>query len=63
MAWSKYQNNIFEYATALDSGSFAICAVAGSGKTTTEIECARRIAAKYPEESILFLATRVLSKN
>jgi superfamily I DNA/RNA helicase len=56
MAWSKYQNNIFEYATALDSGSFAICAVAGSGKTTTEIECARRIAAKYPEESILFLA-------
>ena len=56
MAWSKYQNDIFDYATSLDAGSFAINAVAGSGKTTTEIECARRIAAKYPEETILFLA-------
>ena len=56
MAWSKYQNEIFEYSTSLDAGSFAISAVAGSGKTTTEIECARRIAAKYPTESILFLA-------
>ena len=56
MAWSKYQIDIFDYATSLDGGSFAINAVAGSGKTTTEVECARRIAAKYPEETILFLA-------
>ena len=56
MAWSKYQNEIFEYATASETSSFAIRAVAGSGKTTTEIECARRIAAKNPEQSILFLA-------
>lgn len=56
MAWSKYQNDIFEYGTSLDAGSFAISAVAGSGKTTTELELARRIAAKYPDEKILFLA-------
>lgn len=56
MAWSRYQNEIFEYATSLDAASFAISAVAGSGKTTTEVECARRIAAKYPDEEILFLA-------
>ena len=56
MAWSKYQNEIFEYAINPGNGSFVVQAVAGSGKTTTAVECAKRIAASNPNYSILFLA-------
>ena len=56
MAWSKYQNAIFEYATDPNGGSFAVSAVAGSGKTVTAIECAKRISAQNPSANILFLA-------
>lgn len=56
MAWSKYQNAIFEYAINPDNGSFVVSAVAGSGKTTTCIECAKRLASANPEHNILFLA-------
>ena len=56
MAWSKYQNDIFEYALNPNNGSFVVSAVAGSGKTTTGVECAKRIHATYPEKTILFLA-------
>lgn len=56
MAWSKYQNDIFEYACNLENGSFCISAVAGSGKTTTIVECARRLAMTDGSLKILFLA-------
>ena len=56
MAWSKYQNQIFEYATNEMNGSFVVQAVAGSGKTTTSIECAKRIVASNPKLRVLFLA-------
>lgn len=56
MAWSSYQNKIFEYAVNPDNGSFVVSAVAGSGKTVTSVECAKRIAASSPEKKILFLA-------
>ena len=56
MAWSKYQNDIFDYACNLENGSFCISAVAGSGKTTTIVECARRLAMTDGSLKILFLA-------
>jgi superfamily I DNA/RNA helicase len=56
IGWSKYQNDIFEYATDDSNGSFVVAAVAGSGKTTTAVECAKRIAENSPEKNILFLA-------
>lgn len=56
MIWSKYQEDIFESALDNDCGSFVVSAVAGSGKTSTITECARRIAEKYPNKRILFLA-------
>lgn len=56
MAWSKYQNDIFDYACNLENGSFCISAVAGSGKTTTIVECARRLAMADGSLKILFLA-------
>ena len=56
MAWSKFQNKIFEYAVNPDNGSFVVSAVAGSGKTVTSVECAKRIAATNPNTKILFLA-------
>ena len=56
MAWSSYQNAIFEYATNPNNGSFVISAVAGSGKTTTLVECAKRISGENPFSNILFLA-------
>lgn len=55
MAWSKYQNDIFDYALN-NSGSFSIKAVAGSGKTTTLVECAKRISSSNQKLKILFLA-------
>lgn len=56
MAWSKFQNKIFEYAVNPDNGSFCVSAVAGSGKTVTSVECAKRIAASKPGCSIRFFA-------
>jgi len=56
MAWSHYQLDIFEYAENPDNGSFVVSAVAGAGKTTTAVECARRIAMKHPQLKILFLS-------
>lgn len=56
MAWSRFQNKIFEYAVNPDNGSFVVSAVAGSGKTVTSVECAKRIAASNPDYKILFLA-------
>ena len=56
MAWSAYQNKIFDFAANPDNGSFVVKAVAGSGKTTTCIECAKRIVASNPGTRVLFLA-------
>lgn len=56
MAWSKYQTDIFDYACNPENGSFCISAVAGSGKTTTIVECARRLAMTDGSLRILFLA-------
>ena len=56
MAWSKYQNQIFEFATNLMNSSFVVNAVAGSGKTTTSVECAKRIVSSNPDLRVLFLA-------
>ena len=56
MAWSSFQNKIFEYAVNPDNGSFCVSAVAGSGKTVTSVECAKRIAASKPGCSIRFFA-------
>lgn len=56
MAWSKYQNQIFEFATNPMNGSFVVKAVAGSGKTTTSVECAKRIVSSNPDLRVLFLA-------
>lgn len=56
MAWSKFQNKIFEYAVNPDNGSFCVSAVAGSGKTVTSIECAKRIASGNSNVSIQFFA-------
>lgn len=56
MAWSKYQNDIFDYACNSENGSFCISAVAGSGKTTTIVECARRLSMTDGSLKILFLA-------
>lgn len=51
--WSEYQQNVFAFV-ANNSSSVVINAVAGSGKTTTIVECAKRESAKG--KSILFLA-------
>lgn len=56
MPWSKYQNAIFNYALNPENGSFVVKAVAGSGKTTTAVECAKRMSAANPDARILFLA-------
>lgn len=42
MNWSPYQQRIFDFIEK-ESGSAVIIAVAGSGKTTTIVECAKRI--------------------
>lgn len=56
MAWSRFQNQIYEYAANPENGSFAVQSVAGAGKTTTAVECAKRILASNPSFKILFLA-------
>ena len=56
VTWSSYQNRIFEYACSPSGGSFVVSSVAGSGKTTTAIECAKRISAYNQNARILFLA-------
>lgn len=50
--WSTYQNDVFNFVTE-GKGSAVISAVAGSGKTTTIVECAKRIPRN---KSVLFLA-------
>ncbi len=55
MIYSKYQENIFD-AVLNTNSNIAINATAGSGKTSTIVEAARRISIKYPYKSILFNA-------
>lgn len=52
MAWSKYQERIFDFVQN-KKGSAVVSAVAGSGKTTTIVECAKRIPSN---KRVLFLA-------
>lgn len=52
--WSVFQQDIFARVADAHFGSFTINAVAGSGKTTTIVECANRLA--NTGLSILFLA-------
>lgn len=51
--WSTFQQAIFEASANVNFGSFCVNAVAGSGKTTTIVECAKRAPQGL---SILFLA-------
>lgn len=51
--WSNFQKAIFEASANVNFGSFCVNAVAGSGKTTTIVECAKRAPQGL---SILFLA-------
>lgn len=51
-AWSQYQQNIFDFVER-GEGSAVVEACAGSAKTTTIVECARRIPS---EDGILFIA-------
>lgn len=51
--WSKYQEAIFEFIKD-GKGSLVVNAVAGSGKTTTIVECAQ--IARKNKLSVLFLA-------
>lgn len=53
MGWSKYQEAIFDFVRN-NTGSLVINAVAGSGKTTSIVQCAK-IAAEM-NKSVLFLA-------
>ena len=55
MQYSKYQGHIFD-AVLNTNSNIAIGATAGSGKTTTIVEAAKRLAKKYPYKSILFNA-------
>ena len=50
--WSEYQQNVFNFVANV-KGSAVISAVAGSGKTTTIVEAAKRIP---QNKSVLFLA-------
>lgn len=50
--WSQYQQDVFNFVEH-GKGSAVISAVAGSGKTTTIVECAKRIPSN---KSVLFLA-------
>lgn len=50
--WSTFQQNVFDFVTN-GNGNAVISAVAGSGKTTTIVECAKRIPRT---KSVLFLA-------
>ena len=52
MKYSKFQENIF--AAAMATFSFVVNAVAGSGKTTTMVEVAKRLRSNF--KSVLFLA-------
>ena len=52
--WSAYQQAIFDKVSNPTFGSFTVNAVAGSGKTTTIVECANRVG--NSGLSILFLA-------
>ena len=53
--WSNYQVNVFK---AIEENAHNVCvnAVAGSGKTTTIVEGAKRLHASNPNAKILFLA-------
>src|SRR6202795_214813 len=53
--WSDKQVVIFDFATS-GTGNAVIEAVAGSGKSTTVVEAIRRVIAKFPGMSTLFLA-------
>lgn len=53
--WSAYQEAIFSWVLNTRK-SVCVDAKAGSGKSTTAIEAAKRLSAKDPSKSILFLA-------
>lgn len=53
--WSEYQTAIFDWVLN-NPQSLTCAAVAGSGKTTTAIEAAKRFAAANRTKSLLFLA-------
>lgn len=55
MQYSKYQGHIFD-AVLNTNSNIAISATAGSGKTTTIVEAAKRLSKKYPYKTILFNA-------
>lgn len=48
MEWSKFQQGVFDFVSNPNNGSCVINAVAGSGKTTTIIECAMRESRNFP---------------
>ncbi len=53
--WSDKQDAIFSFATS-GAGNAVVEAVAGSGKSTTMVEAIKRVLAKTPGLSTLFLA-------
>lgn len=53
--YSGYQNGIFEFGEN-GRGHGVVEAAAGSGKTSTLVELARRLTAKHPSANIIFLA-------
>ena len=55
MNFSSYQNDIFNFLLS-NNNSLCINAVAGSGKTTTIVEGAKRIASANKGKEIIFLA-------
>lgn len=52
-AWSEFQERIFDFVRDQSNGSAVVIAVAGSGKTTTIIEAAKRLS---PQLSCAFVA-------
>ena len=48
MNWSKFQQAVFDFVENIYNGSCVINAVAGSGKTTTIVECAIRAVKQFP---------------
>lgn len=59
MAWSSYQQDIFNWLDLPEKRHLMVRAGAGCGKTTTIVELYKRIMAKTPGASVLFLAFNV----
>lgn len=60
MKYSEYQNNVFNFVSNKDNKNAVISAVAGSGKTTTIVEAAKRIP---KNKKVLFLAFNKVIAN